>query len=605
MSNSLPSHSELSKILSYLDPSDRDTWVKAGLILGRDYNQDQTVFDIYQNWARGYQGRTAEDERHERHDFFKGSKGDGAHIGTLIMMAKERGYQPPKPERDEEVSSAPALGATVWKQAPGPVLHKLPEDASENAQKLQATAQLCSRTLLRNLLLSCITDTDQVTRSEFLAQHKHQLHYYPEDVRTYFDAMTHYSKEHAIFSYTDFVEWAGLNVPGFDEPTMFELVNAQNVISPELFEDFFTKMLHASWQLLSAQLAQELSDRLTSSNYDAAQDAVSKFAQDTMRGVDHLTTLDAAQIVTQAQDIIPQIIDPSQARRFYVPTGHNELDQYIYGYRRGEVTLFAAHSGVGKTWFGVDTARLALSKGLRVLFVSTEMHPQSIGLRFFCNIAGTESPRPFQTATGTPSAGEIQMIEERIAFYQSKSDTVAEFFKHPDGFLQIIGKKVGGLSIEDIEQAVAVASVLKPLDLVVVDYLQNITNDHFGNRNTSNYERVKNVMERLTHMSNQYHCSTLALAQLNNPNRKTTASAAPNLYDIADSTYVVRDAAAVLMMYRDENEITKLKVSKSRYGTLTSSDIQITRASGSRFSFFDGSAPALATAVPNVLSAGI
>ena len=94
MSNSLPSHSELSKILSHLNPSDRDTWVKACLILGRDYNQDRAVFDIYQNWARGYQGRTAEDERHEQHDFFKGSKSDGAHIGTLIMMAKERGYKP-------------------------------------------------------------------------------------------------------------------------------------------------------------------------------------------------------------------------------------------------------------------------------------------------------------------------------------------------------------------------------------------------------------------------------------------------------------------------------------------------------------------------------
>ena len=83
------------------------------------------------------------------------------------------------------------------------------------------------------------------------------------------------------------------------------------------------------------------------------------------------------------------------------------------------------------------------------------------------------------------------------------------------------------------------------------------------------------------------------LAQLNNPNRKNSSSAAPNLYDIADSTAVVRDAAAVLMMYRDENEVTKLKITKSRYGNLTESDLTITRAQGSRFAFFNGLANVL------------
>ena len=604
MSNSLPTNSELSKILSYLDPSDRDTWVKAGLILGRDYNQDRSVFGIYQNWARGYQGRTAEDERHEHHDFFQGSKSDGAHIGTLIMLAKERGYKPSKPERAEEVST-PALAKAVWKRAPGPVLHKLPESASEDAKKMQATAQLCSRTLLRSLLLGCITESDQAERSEFLVKHKHQLHFYPEDVRTYFDALTQYNITAKNFSYTDFVEWAGLNVPGFDESAMFDITSAQEPISPELYEEFFDKMYKASWRLLSAQLARELSEKLEASSYSEAQDAVNKFTQDTLMGADGLTKYDASKVVSEPHDMMPQIIDPELSARFYVPTGYEEIDHYIYGHRRGEVTIFAAHSGIGKTWFGVDTARLALTRNLRVLFVSTEMDPQSISLRLFCNIAGVESPRPYQAGHAELTETDRIMIKERIDFYQGKSETVDQFIKSSNGFLEIIGKRFGGISIEEIEQAIAVASVIKPLDLVVIDYLQNVNNDHFGDRNTPNYMRVKNTMERLTHMSNQYHCATLALAQLNNPNRKTSSNAAPNLYDIADATAVVRDAAAVLMMYRDENEVAKLKITKSRYGTLSESDLTITRASGSRFSFFDGNAPTLTTAVPNVLSAGI
>lgn len=592
MSNALPSHSELAKILSHIDPSDRDKWYQTFLIAGRDYNQDRAVFDICQNWSRQYQGRTAEDERHEQHDFFKGSKGEGSHIGTLIMWAKERGYKPPKPEH-EESGNIPAMGAIVWHQAPGPVLHKLPQNASESAKNMEATAQLCSRTLLRSLLLGCITESDLVARSEFLVKHKHQLHFFPEDVRTYFDALTQYNVVTNNFSYTDFVEWCNLNVPGFHEPTMFELISAQEVISPELHEEFFDKMYKASWRLLTAQLARELSNTLESSSYNAAQNAANKFTQDIMTGVDGLTKYDKDKVATEPHDITPQIINPDLSARFYVPSGYTEIDQFIYGHRRGEVTIFAAHSGIGKTWFGVDTTRLALDRNLRVLFISTEMDPQSISLRLFCNIAGVESPRPYQSKATTLTDTDYAMIKERIDFYQSKGKTVKEFVDKSQGFLEIIGKNFGGISIEEIEQSVAVASVVKPVDLVIVDYLQNVTNDSFGDRNTPNYMRVKNVMERLTHMSNQYHCATLALAQLNNPNRKNSSSAAPNLYDIADSTAVVRDAAAVLMMYRDENEVTKLKITKSRYGNLTESDLTITRAPGSRFAFFNGLAHVL------------
>lgn len=587
MSNTLPSLSELAKILSHIDPSDREKWYQTFLIAGRDYNQDRSVFDICQNWSRQYQGRTAEDERHERHDFFKGSKGDGAHIGTLIMWAKERGYKPPKPERNEDAT--PELAPIVWKQAPGPVLHKVPETASEGAKKLQAVTQLSSRTLLRNLLLGCITETDKVSRSEFLAKHKHQLRFYPEDVRTYFDAMTCFSTDHPNFEYCDFVEWANLNVPGFDEPTMFDLTTAQEVISPDLYEDFFDKMFKASWQLLSAQMARDLIDRLESSNFDSAHDAANKFSQDILISDDHLVRHGMPALSAEPSVLIPQIIDPTLSCRYYIPTGYTEIDNIIYGYRRDEVTIFAAHSGMGKTWYGVDTVRLALQKGLRVLFVSTEMEPSTIDLRFFCNITSTENPRPFQIAGPTPTENEKKMIQERIDYYLSKVPHVTKFCDESNAFLEIIGNNSGGISIEDIERTVEIASISKPIDLVVVDYLQNVTNDHFGNRNTLNYERVKNVMERLTRLSRKCHCATLALAQLNNPNRKTSASATPNLYDIADATGVVRDAAAVLVMYRDANEITKLKVAKSRYGNPKESDLTITRAAGSRFSFFDSS----------------
>lgn len=584
MINTLPDRNELSKILSYLDCNDRDTWVKAFCICGREYHQDMGIFAILQQWSSRYPKRKPADASHEFNDFTRSSHRDGAGIGTLINMAKARGYQPPKAQK--EPAPLAAFGPTVWAREQSPVLHKLPEDAAETALQLQDTTELTSRTLLKNFLFFSLSEEEQAARAEFLACHKGQLQYYPEDVRTYFEALTIFSAQTPRFAYGDFVSWLTVDMPTFDEQALLELTDAHDPISTELYEEFFNRMFQASWCLLSAQLAKELSDKLCTTSYSSAHAAIDQFNQRVMVEDENVIKIDFEQGIEACQDMIPQIIDPTLSDKFYVPSGHSEIDRFIYGYRRGEVTLFAAHSGVGKTWFGVDASRLALNRGKRVLFVSSEMDPDSIYLRFYCNIAGLESPRPYQLTSATPNEQDAALIQEKVAFYQSKREYVINTFKDKDGELQVMGKRTGGISIEEIEQAVFIASMTAPLDLVVVDYLQNIANDRFGNRTTSNYERVKNTMERLTRMSHEHNCATLALAQLNNPNRKTVANAAPNLYDIADSTYVVRDAAAVLMMYRDENEVTRLKVAKSRYGNLTDSDLTLSRLPGSQFSFY-------------------
>lgn len=585
MINTLPDRNELSKILSYLDCNDRDTWVKAFCICGREYHQDMGVFDTLQQWSSRYPNRKPSDATHELHDFTRGSHRDGAGIGTLINMAKARGYQPPKAKKDPAPQTI--FGPAVWQSKNVPVLHKLPENAAETALQLQDTTELTSRTLLKNFLFFSLSEEEQAVRGEFLARHKDQLQYYPEDVRAYFEALTVFSAQTARFSYGDFVSWLTVAMPTFNEQTLLELTDAHDPISTELYEEFFNRMFQASWRLLSAQLAKELSDKLCTTSYSRAQSAIDQFNQEVMVEANSVLKIDFMQGIESCQAIIPQIIDPAQSDKYYVSSGHSEIDRFIYGYRRGEVTLFAAHSGVGKTWFGVDTARLTLNRGKRVLFVSTEMDPDSIYLRFYCNIAGVDSPRPYQLTSPTPSAQDAALIQEKVEFYQGKRDFVIKTYESAKGNLQVMGKRTGGISIEEIEQALFISSITAPVDLVVIDYLQNIINDGFGNRTTSNYERVKNTMERLTRMCHEYSCATLALAQLNNPNRKTVANAAPNLYDIADSTYVVRDAAAVLMMYRDENDVTRLKVAKSRYGNLTEGDLTLSRLPGSQFAFYN------------------
>ena len=164
--------------------------------------------------------------------------------------------------------------------------------------------------------------------------------------------------------------------------------------------------------------------------------------------------------------------------------------------------------------------------------------------------------------------------------------------------LSIIAGKNGGLSVEQITQEIAVQSQSGPVDLVVVDYLQNLANDSISPR-AQGWERIKDTMERLNQACHVNNCPMLLLAQLNNPNRKASGAAGePNIYEVAGASDVVRDAAAVLLLYQvketdteQQDEIApigdgtqlRLIVGKSRFGQQTKQPLEITRDAGSRF----------------------
>lgn len=68
---------------------------------------------------------------------------------------------------------------------------------------------------------------------------------------------------------------------------------------------------------------------------------------------------------------------------FFIPSGFPELDEYTFGWKRGEeFALVMARSGVGKSFFAVKSAQHALSLGYTVGFVSPEISANTLGYRF-------------------------------------------------------------------------------------------------------------------------------------------------------------------------------------------------------------------------------
>lgn len=585
---SLPDAEALQQILSYLDCNDRDLWFKTFAILGRAYHCDERVLAIAQNWARKCSSRKENDDaKKERTEFYHSSQRQGPGIGALIAEAKRHGYKATTYDsfvhEHEAPNSAMVMGDVGISIREAEVTPESPQGA------LLGAAQKAANRALRFWIYYALPD-ENAERRRFLNENRKYFKFLPRDHRLMAAALTDYCNTHDTYGPQDFSEWCESHSLS-EVPKLMQKVNITDSI-PECAEhtwDLIQDAYQAGWRLLAMQRAQDLVFELQdlSIPFEGTDKLVNHFVKEVAKASEY-EVLDVQDWAPRARNAVMDFIDLSSNIRTFIPTGYDAIDRHILGYRRGEVTIFAAHSGVGKTWFGVDSSlKVAIERKARVLFVSTEMSTDAVLMRYFSCMNGVNLDR--KTLSDLNEQGKLTAAFQHTA----KVCVDAEF-------MRIQGNVMGGLSIDQIESAVADASTVQPVDLVVVDYLQNVINDNLG-RNASGFDRNKDTMGRLDRIARRFNCAVLALAQLNNPNRKVSANQAPNLYDIAECTYVVQPAAAVLMMYKvnldalrgskkpeDKGTILNLSVVKSRYGTNTDAPLTVIRKNGSNFDFFAG-----------------
>lgn len=602
----LPTIDDLKYLLNFISPEDQTTWVNVTHALSHSYNQDKAVFDqVLVPWASAASNRDKNSEAREKYNYFsKAGAGAGYTVGTVIHLARQHGATYPRAR-----IQAPAQRNEFSGIADAPVITIdtgiANAEAAPDAPAMERQAIAMMRSSLRAVLAFCVFDcanTVDAERTGLLNNNVDGFKHLPKAERACFNAVHQYctAVNKDTFSSEGFIAWAASNpdlpeacpktLEGWaricqsDFSGVVDVVSADHALNDGINR---AKLLALRFQLskacentLNAACSENLETALESVRKSISQ--LSAAAADTDQSIKTDTGIDIASAATR--NILDAVM-PDRRINQYVPTGHALIDGLIQGYRRKEVTLFSAHSGVGKTWWGIDAARIALQMGLHVVFCSTEMDNDSLAGRFAENL---NQKTAHQLAAEVVHSGLGVNSPELGAYVESLRDFLT---RYPD--FSIVGTHMGTLSIDQIGQELARLSQKRPIDLVIVDYLQNVANDSFGGRNVPFYQVVMNTMERLTAMSAEHNCATIALAQLNNPNRKQgSRDVTPGLYDIADATGVVRAAAAVLAMYqidisdsKDDGPqiVTRMKVNKARYGSCTAAPLQVKRLVGSRF----------------------
>lgn len=238
-----------------------------------------------------------------------------------------------------------------------------------------------------------------------------------------------------------------------------------------------------------------------------------------------------------------------------IPTGILDLDQRLGGgLRPGQLALLAARPSVGKSAMALTIAyELAVRRGRSVGIVSLEMTEQELTNRFVA----------IHTGINTQQIGErLRRGDERI------TDALGVLSDAP-----IAVDDSSMVKVADVRSKARRLATARPLDLLIVDYLQLLIGD---TNSVNRVDEVSRISRQLKLLARELRCPILALSQLSRDIEKRGGAKLPMLSDLRDSGSLEQDSDIVLFIHREVAEddprgytgAVELHLSKQRNGPL-------------------------------------
>lgn len=237
-----------------------------------------------------------------------------------------------------------------------------------------------------------------------------------------------------------------------------------------------------------------------------------------------------------------------------ISTGIAKLDEQIGGgLGRGQLTVVAGSTSMGKSILGQQLAQNTADSGHGTMFINLEMHPSQVFSRLLSNLSVRSTPgimlRPNPIAFA-----EITNPTKPIRDDADKLEQLARLAVGAKG-LPLAVTSIQRASVQQIitqvrqtQRGFAELDVL--LDMLVVDYLQlmAMANRYRGNRN----DEVGEALGRLKQLAVTENIAVVVLSQLNRKSNESDGSVRPpTLGTLRDSGAIEQDADNVFFVYRE------------------------------------------------------
>jgi replicative DNA helicase len=247
-----------------------------------------------------------------------------------------------------------------------------------------------------------------------------------------------------------------------------------------------------------------------------------------------------------------------------ISTGFKKLDELLDGLIPGRYYILAAYTSVGKTSFALNTVLNFLRAGKAAAYFSLEMVSTSLCRRLL-------------TIAGDLSDWHLKRNELEYSEFQRYKDAQTEIESFQSR-LQVF--TTGGLSLESIIMDARKMKFTQGLDVVVIDYIQQIRVSDLG-KNTTYERQLSEISRGLQALARENGIVVIALSQFSREAVKAEKGGNyrknPPLWGLRGSGMLENDADAVILLDRDKenNPDTVIwRLEKNRYGPLGKGEIK-------------------------------
>jgi replicative DNA helicase len=226
---------------------------------------------------------------------------------------------------------------------------------------------------------------------------------------------------------------------------------------------------------------------------------------------------------------------PDAQHSMAVRTGFMDLDTVLGGFKRGDLLILAARTGVGKSSLLLNFARnAAIGSHGTVAFFALEMSGEQLAMRLLSHEADVDSTR---LRLGMHREDEEARIMHAIGLL---------------GEANIFIDDSAMLSVPEIRAKLRRLQAEHGLDLVIVDYLQLL---HGAGRLDTRANEISGISRGLKELARELRVPVIAAAQLSRA-VETRTPHIPMLSDLRESGSIEQDADVVMFIYREDVYLT-------------------------------------------------
>lgn len=228
-----------------------------------------------------------------------------------------------------------------------------------------------------------------------------------------------------------------------------------------------------------------------------------------------------------------------------VPSSMKVLNDSLGGYNPGELTIYGARLGEGKSWIMQKEAAHAATQGYVVVFDALEQTRAQVAMRIHGLLSSSIGRKMFRTTS---------LMQGKDFDINDYEDFLRNLKKDVHGRLHVADSRNGRLS------ALSVATQIerhKP-EIVFIDYITLMA------MNSIDWQGVKNLTNELKQMCSSYQIPVVGAAQLNRTDGR--GKEPPEAIAVAYGDSIAQDCDVLVTMKQQTRSVIKMRLAKARNG---------------------------------------